>query len=110
MIILDYQRINNYEKIVWINNIMKEENDRNNNETSKFNEFFEEEETEIEIMQENKVISIKEEPEDKFDYFAEFINIIINDYLKYPNYFHTYNIESICHFFKNENNFGMKIK
>ena len=36
-------------------------------------------------MQENKVISIKEEPEDKFDYFAEFINIIINYYQKYPN-------------------------
>ena len=70
MIVLDYQRINDYEKIININKKIKEENDRINNESFKFNEFFEEEETEMEIMLENKVIQIKEESGDKFDYFT----------------------------------------
>ena len=109
LIVLDYQRINDYEKIININKKIKEENDRINNESFKFNEFFEEEETEMEIMLENKVIQIKEESGDKFDYFTEFINIIINDYQTYPNYFHTHNIESIFFFLVNKKNFGMKI-
>ena len=52
----------------------------------------------------------KEGENDDFDYFTEFIGIIINDYLNFPNYFHSYNIENIYRFCLNENNFLAKIK
>ena len=53
-----------------------------------------------------KLIQIYGEPlkvieceyEDKFNYFIELINIIIDDYKSFPNYFHSYNIEGIYRF------------
>ena len=40
------------------------------------------------------------------DYFVELINIIINDYLNFPNYYHFYNLENIYryYFYKNIKN------
>ena len=108
MIVLDFQRINNYKKIEFVNNLIKEENEKNNIETSNDNISFEEI-CEI-IPLENKVTKIKEEIKEKFDYFIEFINIIFTDYFKFPNYYHTYNIENIYRFFKNEYNFGIRVK
>ena len=108
LIVLDFQRINNYKKIEFVNNLIKEENKKNNIETSNDNISFEEI-CEI-IPLENKVIKIKEEIKEKFDYFIEFINIIFTDYFKFPNYYHTYNIENIHRFFKNEHNFGIRVK
>ena len=51
------------------------------------------------------------EYEDNFNYFIELINIIIDDYKSFPNYFHSYNIEGIYRFYiLKDNDFGAKIK
>ena len=99
MILLDFEFFNNYEKLKIINEIMKEENNKNNSENN---------------LEANKIIlfndkALMEEKNDEIDYFKEYINIIFKDYLNFNNLYHTYNIGSIYNFIKSEH-FGVKIK
>ena len=111
LIVLDYQKISNYKYIEFINKNLKVKKDGNTSEISEINESFEENQNKIiKIIPVENIAITKVDNEEKFDYFTEFINIIINDYLDFPNYYHTYNIESIYRLFDDVHNFGIKIK
>ena len=100
MIILIFEYFNNYDKIKIINDIMNGEDYKNNTENSS--------ETNKIIILDDKAF-VNENQKNEFDYFAEYINIIFNDYLHFSNYIHTYNIDNIYKYFKSEH-FGVKIK
>ena len=108
LIVFDYQKKYNYKKIEFVNNKINEEKEKKIKDNSNIGIQVKEKVKIIET--ENGVITIKEEIGDGFNYFIEFVNIIFTDYFKFPNYYHTYNIENIFRFFQNEKNFGMKIK
>ena len=104
-------------KIIYEKN--KENNNSDNNSTLNAQKilFSEEAQDKMNNIKTNKIImpygntaKLIEGENDDFDYFTEFISIIINDFLYFPNYFHSYNIENIYRFFMNQNNFGAKIK
>lgn len=124
LIVLDFNKPTNYKQVKEINKIIYEKNKEENNNSdnnSTLNAqkilFSEEAQDKMNNIKTNKIImpygntaKLIEGENDDFDYFTEFISIIINDFLYFPNYFHSYNIENIYRFFMNQNNFGAKIK
>ena len=112
LIVLDFQAIKNYRYVEFINNKLKKENVGYRDQSSDLDESFDETQNKANriIPVENKAIFVEKEDEDEFNYFNEFINIILNDYIDFPNYYHTYNIESIFRFLNKKHNFGIKIK
>ena len=127
IITLDLNKSYDYQRVKLINKIINEkekENKTENNESKDYSNSnddkiipTEEAKDKIDNTKNNKIIIfedtaklIKCENDDKFDYFAEFINIIINDFLNFPNYFHSYNIKNIYNFCLNKNIFEAKIK
>ena len=123
IITLDLYKTYDYQRVQIINKKINEKENENNdsNDDSNSNDYkllsTEEAKDKKDNTTNNKIIIfentaklIKCENDDKFDYFAEFINIIINDFLNFPNYFHSYNIKNIYNFFLNKNIFEAKMK
>ena len=112
LIVFDYNNTETFIKLEKINEII------NSNividesiEKENLNDFFDDnydktKENEIKCIKFNSNFE-KEEIENNNNLF-EFINIIIADYLRYPNYTHFFNIENIYNFLIY--NFGDKIK
>ena len=116
LIVIDFNKPTNDKQVKEINEIIYEKNkEENNNSDINLSSMVQEIFSSEEAQDKNKMPcgnpdKSKEGENDDFDYFTEFIGIIINDYLNFPNYFHSYNIEIIYRFCLNENNFLFKIK
>ena len=122
LIVLIFEYRKNYKDLEFVINKMNDEKNEISTNVSNINEeldeSFENSQEKKQNLITNKIINIGENKgmliqgknEDKFDYFTEFINIIFTDYLDFPNYNHSYNIENIKRFFKNEKNVEAKIK
>ena len=117
-IVFDFNNPDIYKKIEEINNkinqeLMAEENKEELNAQNLFdssNERLENnEDNKIKSYQVNiidksttEIIESENIEEDKCNYFIELINIIIRDFLTYPNYFHFCNIDNIYRFYMDE--------
>ena len=106
VVVFDYQNFETYEKIKDINEYLNSENIEIN---EKMVEGYENYKDNINIKRESfKVNKIEENTSEKLSgkrmeeihsYYIKLIKIIINDYLRYPNYYHFFNIENIYRVF-----------
>ena len=117
LIVLDFQNFEMYEKIDKINKQIyseeKENEESNNINIEKLMKDDEDTEKSFKNLEKYKIefignnisnkISLTELEKNHED-FIELVNIIINDYINYPNYYHFFNIENLYRIFMNKSN------
>ena len=114
LIVFDFYNIDVYKKLKEIDNYLyslnKKEIEEQSSELSKskIEDFMNDDKDNKKII---KVFDNDEKMEiEDTDYFIELINIIIRDYLSYPNYFHFFNILNIYRFFTKEEHLKKKTR